>query len=148
MSLAEAPGEVTAHHEGMRINDVSHILYRVYDRDAATKFFVDAFGCELLERGPITYAVIGNVLIEMISNDAAVEAEALSDRYMFGVSVDSLEQAIRECQEHGSQLTKPIFTPVSFWGRQAVVSVPGGMPVALREWRAPDGPHFRGWHPE
>jgi len=132
----------------MRINGVSHILYRIYDRDAAIKFFVDTFGCELLERGSIVYAVIGDVLIEMIHNDPAVEAEALGDRYMFGVSVDSLEEAIRECEEHGSQLTKPIFTPVSFWGRQAVVSVPGGMPIALREWRAPDGPHFRGWHPE
>lgn len=132
----------------MRIKGVSHILYRIYDRAAAIKFFVDAFGCDLLERGPITYAIIGDVLIEMIHNDPAVEAEALGDRYMFGVSVDSLEEAIRECQQHGSHLTKPIFVPVSFWGRQAVVSVPGGMPIALREWRAPDGPHFRGWHPE
>jgi len=85
---------------------------------------------------------------EMIHNDAAVEAEAFTDPYMFGVSVDSLEQAIRERKEHGSQLTKPIFAPVSFWGRQPVVSVPGEMPIALREWQAPDGPHFRGWHPE
>jgi catechol 2,3-dioxygenase-like lactoylglutathione lyase family enzyme len=65
---------------GMRINDVSHILYRIYDRDAAIKFFVDAFGCELLDRGTIIYAVIGDVLIEMINNDPAVEAEALGDR--------------------------------------------------------------------
>jgi len=75
----------------MRVDGVSHILYRIYDRDAAINFFVHAFGCELLERGTIIYAIIGDVLIEMIDNDPAVEAEALSDRYMFGVSVDSLE---------------------------------------------------------
>jgi len=132
----------------MRINGVSHVLYRTYDRDAAIRFFVAAFGCELLERGPVTYAIIGDVLIEMTRNDPAVEAEARGERYMFGVSVDNLKEAIRECEEHGSHVTKPIFVPVSFWGRQAVVSVPGGVPVALREWRAPDGPHFRGWQPE
>ena len=71
----------------MTISAVSHILYRVYDRSAAIRFFVDAFSCELVERGTIIYAVIGDVLIEMIHNDPAVEAEALSDRYMFGVSV-------------------------------------------------------------
>ena len=132
----------------MKINGVSHILYRMYDRDAASKFFVDVFGCELMERGTIIYAVLGDTLIEMSRTDPAVEAEALGDRYMFGVPVDDLEEAIRECEEHGSKVTKPIFTPTSFWGRQAVVSVPGGMPVALREWRAPDGPHFTEWHPE
>jgi predicted enzyme related to lactoylglutathione lyase len=132
----------------MKLNGVSHVLYRFYDRDAASTFFVNAFGCELLERGPVSYAVIGDVLIEMAAADPAVEAEALGTRYMFGVSVENLEDAIRHCEEHGSQVTKPIFAPVSFWGRQAVVSVPGGMPVALREWRAPDGPQFRGWHPK
>lgn len=67
---------------------------------------------ELLERGPIIYAVIGDVLIEMIHNDPVVKADALSDRYVFGVSVDSLEDAIRACEAHGSQLTKPIFAPM------------------------------------
>jgi predicted enzyme related to lactoylglutathione lyase len=132
----------------MNINGVSHVLYRFYDREAASKFFVAAFGCELMERGPVSYAIIGDVLIEMGRTDPAAQADALAERYMFGVSVDNLEAAISECEQHGSQVTKPIFTPVSFWGRQAVVSVPGGTPIALREWRAPDGPHFRGWHPE
>lgn len=132
----------------MPVNGVSHVLYRIYDRDAAIRFFVDAFGCELLERGPIVYAIIGDVLIEMARDDPAVQADALGERYMFGVAVDNLEEAIQKCEEHGSRVTRPIFVPVSFWGRQAVVSVPGGVPVALREWRAPDGPHFRGWHPE
>ena len=132
----------------MKIDGVSHVLYRFYDRDAAGRFFADAFGCELMERGTITYAVIGDVLIEMASADPTLEADALGQPYMFGVSVGNLEEAILECEKHGSTVTKPIFTPKSFWGRQAVVSVPGGVPVALREWRAPDGPHFRGWQPE
>ncbi len=67
---------------------------------------------------------------------------------MFGVPVENLDEAIRECEENGSKVTKQPFKPTSFWGRQAVVSVPGGMPVAFREWRAPDGPHFLDWHPE
>ena len=45
----------------MNINGVSHVLYRIYDREAASKFFVDAFGCELMERGPVSYAIIGDV---------------------------------------------------------------------------------------
>jgi len=35
---------------------------------------------------------------------------------MFDVSVDSLEDSIRKCEAHGSQVAKPIFAPVSFWG--------------------------------
>lgn len=132
----------------MKIDTVSHVLYRLYDRKAATKWFVDVFGCEVLVRGRIDYAVIGDVLIELAREDPRVEAESMSDRYMFGVQVDDLEAAIEECEAHGSKITKPIYVPTSFWGRQAVVSVPGGMPVALREYRAPDGPHFRGWYPE
>jgi predicted enzyme related to lactoylglutathione lyase len=96
----------------MKINGVSHVLYRIYDREAASRFFAAAFGCELLERRPVIYPVIGDVLIEMASADPAVEAEALGTRYMFGVSVANLEDAIRHCEEHGSQVTRPIFLPV------------------------------------
>jgi hypothetical protein len=43
---------------------------------------------------------------------------------------------------------RPIWKTRSVWGRQAVIQDPGGPSIALREWRAPDGPYVTGWYPE
>jgi hypothetical protein len=44
-------------------------------------------------------------------------------------------------------LSTPV-KPRSVWARQVVVRDPGGPSIALREWRAPDGPYFTDWYPE
>jgi predicted enzyme related to lactoylglutathione lyase len=133
----------------LKVSSVSHIQYRpIHDREKAIDFFVNALGCELQVRGRITYAIIGDTLIEMSGESPDAAVDPLSDRYIFGIPVDNLEEAIAELEAKGATVTRAPFTPTSFWGRQAVVSVPGGPPLALREWRAPDGPHFTDWKPE
>jgi predicted enzyme related to lactoylglutathione lyase len=127
---------------------VSHVIYRVWDRERAAAFLVEALGGTLQPRGNIVYVTFGETLIEMVREDPASEADAESERYIFGLVVDDLEMAIGELEAKGSKVVRRMDAPSSFWGRQAVITVPGGAPVALREWRAPDGPHFTGWRPE
>jgi hypothetical protein len=53
-----------------------------------------------------------------------------------------------ELHARGIETVRPIWNTRSLWARQAVVRDPGGPSIALREWRAPDGPYFTGWYPE
>jgi len=128
----------------MRVTSVSHILYRVWDVEAAFGFFVDVLGFAPQRRGNITYARLGDVLIEFARTDAPAEPPT---QYIFGLRVEDLDQVLSELQSKGVEIVRPVFEGTSFWGRQVVVAVPGAPPLALREWRAPDGPSFEGWTP-
>lgn len=129
----------------MQVKAVSHILYPVWDVEASVAFFVDALGFVRQPRGNITYARLGDVLVEFARTDPPAEPPT---GYVFGVEVDDIDEAVAELTAKGAEVIRPIFEPTSFWGRQAVVSVPGAPPLALREYRAPDGPRFEGWTPK
>ena len=132
----------------VKFKTVSHVIFRVWDRTMATEFLVGALGGYLQERGSIVYVGFGDTLVEMIRDEPDAEADAFGIRYSFGLEVDDLDAAIAMLETKGATVVGMNATPSSFWGRQAVLSVPGGTPIALREWRAPDGPHFTGWEPE
>jgi predicted enzyme related to lactoylglutathione lyase len=68
--------------------------------------------------------------------------------YAVGMAVDDLDATLAELQAKGVEIVREPWQARTFWGRQAVIRDPGGASIALREWRAPDGPHFTGWHPE
>lgn len=127
---------------------ISHVIYRVWDREKAADFLVSTLGGTLQPRGNIVYVLFGETLVEMVRNDPDSEADAESERYTFGLTVDDIDAAIGAMEAAGSKVIRRMDAPSSFWGRQAVLTVPGGTPVALREWRAPDAPHFTGWRPE
>lgn len=124
---------------------ISHVPFRVWDKGAALTFFTEALGFVHHPRGPITYVRLGDVLVELLPADEPADPASLP--YVFGVEVEDLDVAIDSVLAAGASVIRPIFTPTSFWGRQAVVSVPGGPPMALREYEAPDGPTFADWSP-
>jgi predicted enzyme related to lactoylglutathione lyase len=124
---------------------VSHVPFRVWDREAAEKFFIDVLGCEPHPRGAITYVRLGEVLIELLPADEPADPMAMP--YIFGAEVEDLDAVFATALASGASVVRPPFTPTSFWGRQAVIGVPGGPPVALRQYEAPDGPTFTEWHP-
>jgi predicted enzyme related to lactoylglutathione lyase len=124
---------------------VSHVPFRVWDRDAAQRFFIDVFGFELHPRGAITYVRLGEVLIELLPGDEPEDPTTVP--YVFGVEVEDLDAVFATALGSGATVVRPPSTPISFWGRQAVIGVPGGPPMALRQYEAPDGPTFAGWHP-
>jgi predicted enzyme related to lactoylglutathione lyase len=124
---------------------VSHVPFRVWDRDAAEKFFTEVLGFELHPRGAILYVRLGGVLVELLPAEEPEDPAAVP--YVFGVEVEDLDAVLAAAVAGGASIVRPPFTPTSFWGRQAVIVVPGGPSMALRQYEAPDGPTFAGWHP-
>jgi predicted enzyme related to lactoylglutathione lyase len=124
---------------------VSHVPFRVWDRDAAQNFLVDVLGFELHPRGEITYVRVGEVLVELLPGEEPEDPTKVP--YVFGVEVDDVDAAYDMALANGATVVRPPAKPISFWGRQAVIGVPGGPPMALREYEAPDGPTFSEWHP-
>src|SRR4051794_30992777 len=129
----------------IRINNISHVQYPVEDVARTVEFLTATLGFYLQQRGSITYVSMGDTLLEVVQARPGTEPDTL---YAVGVAVDDLDAALRELQPLGVEVVRPPASARSFWGRQAVVRHPGGATIALREWRAPDGPHFAGWHPE
>lgn len=129
------------------VRTISHIAYRAWDREASYEFFVKGLGFYPQRRGSIIYAGLGETLVEIMQADAEAENLAPSQRYVFGVEVSDIRESIERLQGLGATVVRPIFTPSSFWGLQAVISVPGGPNIALRQYQSPDGPHFSEWRP-
>ncbi len=70
---------------------VSHVPFRVWDRDAAQKFFIDVLGFEPHPRGEITYVRLGDVLIELLPTEEPEDPTTVP--YVFGVEVTDLDAA-------------------------------------------------------
>ena len=129
----------------IQVNNVSHVLYPVSDMDRSIDFLTNVLGGFLQRRGQTIHIAFGQTLLEL--TQAPPEAEAASS-YAVGLAVTDLDGAMAELQSRGIETVRPIWKTRSVWGRQAVVRDPGGPSIALREWRAPDGPYFTGWYPE
>lgn len=129
--------------------NISHITYRVWDLERSIEFFTKTLGFYEQRRARIVYLGIGDTLIEL---GVAEEGESIRqqdpNRYAFGVAVEDIETLVESLVASGVRIVKPIWRANSFWGKQAVIDTPGGPQIALREWRAPDGPHFTAWSPE
>jgi catechol 2,3-dioxygenase-like lactoylglutathione lyase family enzyme len=143
-----------------RAKNVSHIIYPVTDREKSVDFLTNALGFYLHRRGQTTYLGAGDTLLELVGIQGSVASYLEAVRriaepegaerptvYMFGVEVDNLDEALQAVEAKGGEV-RPVWQARTFWGRQAVIKDPGGQQIALREYHAPDGPHFEGWHPE
>ena len=129
----------------VNVKNVSHILYPVSDTEKSVEFLTTVLGCYVQRRGRTTYAGIGDTLLEVVQKQDGAEPITL---YAVGLAVDDLDAALSELQAKGIEIVRPAWSARTFWGRQAVIRDPGGANIALREWRAPDGPHFTGWQAE
>jgi catechol 2,3-dioxygenase-like lactoylglutathione lyase family enzyme len=137
------------------ITSFSHVYLPVPDIDAAVRFYTSNLGFRLLRKWQPTggaeaaYAELNGVLMEIVLV-AATSTEQPADargEQRFGLTVDDLDASLAELTARGVEVVTAPFEPRSFWGRQAVIRDPFGYRVALREWRAPDGPRFDGWQP-
>ncbi len=129
----------------IQVSNVSHVLYRVADMDKSVDFLTNVLGGFLQRRGQTIHIAFGQTLLELIQARPDAEPDT---SYAVGLAVTDLDGAMAELQSRGIETVRPIWKTRSVWGRQAVVRDPGGPSIALREWRAPDGPHFTGWYPE
>jgi predicted enzyme related to lactoylglutathione lyase len=129
----------------IKVRNISHILYPVADVARSIEFLSDTLGLSVQRRGETTYLGLGDTLLEVVQAQPGVEPDTL---YAVGLAVENLDAALSELQSRGVEVVRAPWKARTFWGRQAVIRDPGGANIALREWRAPDGPHFTGWHPE
>ena len=130
------------------VSNVSHITYPTTDPDRSKAFLLEALGGYLQQRGSTTYVGFGETLLELGRRDAIREDPDRPVDYIFGLVVDDLDAALAALTARGVEVTRPIWQARTFYGRQAVVRDPTGPQIALREYRAPDGPHYTGWQPE
>lgn len=129
----------------IKVKNISHILYPVVDLPTSVDFLSNTLGFFVQQRGSTTYLGMGDTLLELVPAQPGTEPTTL---YAFGLAVDDLDSALSELQAKGITVVRPPWNARTFWGRQAVIRDPGGANIALREWRAPDGPHFADWQPE
>ena len=133
------------HSVVIHITNVSHVLYPVSDVDKSVDFLTNVLDGFLQRRGQAIHIAFGQTLLELVQAPAQAEPHT---RYAVGLAVTDLDAAMAELQARGIETVRPIWKTRSVWARQAVVRDPGGPSIALREWRAPDGPYFTGWYPE
>lgn len=141
--------------EALMISSFSHVYLPVPNIDAALQFYTSNLGFRLLRKwqtagGPAAaYAELGGVLLEITHSSIAPGGQPDEGRadQRFGLTVDDLDSVLSELRGRGVEVVTEPFDPRSFWGRQAVIRDPFGYRIALREWRAPDGPRFDGWQP-
>ena len=122
----------------------SHIIYPVTDMDAVVKFFTEALGFYFQRYSTAideAYVGLGDTLLNLTHHDQNPNRTV----YEFGLTVDDMDVAIKHLESHGAVVSKAVWEGRSFWGRQVVMDIPGGSPIALREWRSGDGPHFTNW---
>ena len=129
----------------IQVSNVSHVLYPVSDMDRSVDFLTNVLGGFLQRRGQTIHIAFGQTLLELVEVVPGGEPQT---RYAVGLAVSDLDASMAELQALGIETVRPIWKTRSVWGRQAVVRDPGGPSIALREWRAPDGPYFTGWYPE
>lgn len=122
----------------------SHIIYPVTDMDTVIKFFTEALGFYFQRYSAAideAYVGFGDTLLNLTHHDQNPNRSV----YEFGLTVDDMDLAIKHLESHGAVVSKAVWEGRSFWGRQVVMDIPGGAPIALREWRSGDGPHFMDW---
>jgi predicted enzyme related to lactoylglutathione lyase len=129
----------------IQVSNVSHVLYPVSDVDKSVAFLIDVMGGFLQRRGQTIHIAFGDTLLELVKVPPDAQPNV---SYVVGLAVADLDGVMAELQARGIETVRPIWNTRSVWGRQAVVRDPGGPAIALREWRAPDGPHFTGWYPD
>ena len=130
----------------------SHINRRVRDLDVTIAFYVDLLGFYLLRRytrsgREAAYIGLGDLLFELgvAQSDAELPRDGMDGR--LGLAVTGLDGTLAGLRAKGVEVVEEPREAQTFWGRQAAIKDPDGYVIALREWRAPDGPHFSGWQP-
>ncbi len=133
------------------ITNVSHINRAVRDLDRTIDFYTQNLGFYLLRRYVRNgregcYIGLGDVLFELgVTEDIAAATASISTR--LGLRVTDLDAVVAGLRSKGVEIVEEPAEMRTFNGRQAAIRDPDGYVIALREWRAPDGPHYAGWQP-
>jgi catechol 2,3-dioxygenase-like lactoylglutathione lyase family enzyme len=132
----------------------SHIYLPVRDVDESIKFNTENLGFKLLRKyrtssdgEPSAYLELGDTLLELTKarGQLPIEKDVVEPR--IGITVDNMDAAWSALMKNGVESARDPFDARTFWGKQAQIKDPNGYGISLREWEAPDGPHYEGWQP-
>jgi catechol 2,3-dioxygenase-like lactoylglutathione lyase family enzyme len=133
------------------VTSVSHINRTVRDLDETIDFYTQNLGFYLLRRymrngREAAYIGLGDVLFELgVDKDTPDLGSDLATR--IGLTVTDLDALLADLRAKGVEVVTEADVMRTFWGRQATIRDPNGYIISLREWQAPDGPHFADWQP-
>ena len=137
------------------ITSFSHIYLPVRSVDDSIEFYTKKLGFRLLRRyrtgdtGPgSAYVELGDVLLELTQARNPVPADEGRVESRIGLTVTNMDAVMADLVSKGVEVSREPFDARTFWGRQAQVKDPSGYGISLREWAAPDNPHFDGWQPK
>lgn len=130
---------------------IDHVHVAASDMDASINFYTEKLGFRLLRRisfGPpdsrreLAYVGFGDLLLELVP-PGPMAASARP----FALTVNEIENTVEELRSRGVEIKEEVRDSFSFKGLTAVIKDPAGLDIELRQWEAPDGPHYRDWHP-
>ena len=137
------------------ITGFSHIYLPVRDVDESIAFYTRRLGFKLLRKyrmtdggNPSAYVELGEVLLELMQARQPTPGEEGRVEPRIGLTVTDMDEAMRDLKANGVQVEREPFDARTFWGRQAMIKDPSGYGISLREWHAPDNPHFDDWQPK
>jgi lactoylglutathione lyase len=141
--------------EEVMFTSFSHIYLPVRDVDQSIDFYTKNLGFRLLrkyrmgEGGNVSaYLEIGDVLLELTQSRLPTPGDEGQVEPRIGITVTDMDEAIGDLKAAGVEVAREPYDARTFWGRQAMVKDPSGYGISLREWQAPDGPHYDGWQPK
>lgn len=131
---------------------IDHIHVAAADMDRSIAFHTDVLGFRFLRRvifGPpearreLAYVGLGDLLLELLApgpNDASSRP--------FALTVTDIESTVEELRHKGVEIETEPRDSFSLAGLTAAIKDPSGLTIELRQWQAPDGPHYPDWQPK
>ncbi len=93
------------------------------------------------------YVVMGGILLELTLSPNTPSVDGRSE-LRIGLTVDDMDATLADLKSKGVEVVREPWAALTFWGRQAQIRDCSGYLISLREWRAPDGPHYPDWQPD
>jgi catechol 2,3-dioxygenase-like lactoylglutathione lyase family enzyme len=134
------------------ITGYSHINLPVQDMAESIVFYTEILGFSLLRKWNVNgkeaaYVCFQGILFELTTPSRPAPADEDRTETRLGFTVNNLDAALDAFRKAGVTIAREPWDAQTFWGRQAYIVDPSGYILALREWRAPDGPSFTDWVP-
>jgi len=131
----------------------SHLYYRVRDVDESIAWYTKHLGFRVLRKystnGRVSaYLELGGVLLEVGSAASPSDLPGPNGERRLGITTTDMDGDLAALRSNGVEVVDEPFDARTFWGRQCVIKDPNGYWISLREWNAPDGPHYADWQPK
>lgn len=135
----------------MNVTGFSHIYLPSRSVDESIEFYTKKLGFNLLRKYSMNgresaYVEIGGVLLELTPSENTPDQDGRTE-LRIGLAVPDMAAAIADMKSNGVEVVREPWDALTFWGLQAQIKDPSGYIISLREWRAPDGPHYADWKP-